>query len=93
MCACLNALVIDVGLQGLFYVWFLQLLDLCILDINSLEFHYGVLAAAAFCHFSSFEVVHKVSGTEFIDMHFRLSDLSPNSSLCLKVSCNCVVWT
>lgn len=48
--------------MGLFYVWFLQLLDLCVLDINSLDFHYGVLAAAAFCHFSSFEVVHKVSG-------------------------------
>lgn len=39
-----------------------QLLDLCILDINSLEFKYGVLAAAAFCHFISFEDVQKVSG-------------------------------
>uniref|UniRef100_A0AAY4B7M7 Cyclin E2 n=1 Tax=Denticeps clupeoides TaxID=299321 RepID=A0AAY4B7M7_9TELE len=40
----------------------LKLLDLCILDIESLDYHYGVLAAAAFWHFSSFDVVHKVSG-------------------------------
>ncbi|KAF7691275.1 G1/S-specific cyclin-E2-like [Silurus meridionalis] len=44
------------------YIQITQLLDLCILDINSLEFKYGVLAAAAFCHFKSFEVVQKVSG-------------------------------
>ncbi|KAK3532563.1 hypothetical protein QTP86_024149, partial [Hemibagrus guttatus] len=44
------------------YIQITQLLDLCILDINSLEFKYGVLAAAAFCHFISFEVVQKVSG-------------------------------
>ncbi|TSK31505.1 G1/S-specific cyclin-E2 [Bagarius yarrelli] len=44
------------------YIQITQLLDLCILDINSLQFKYGVLAAAAFCHFISFEVVQKVSG-------------------------------
>ncbi|XP_053468746.1 G1/S-specific cyclin-E2 isoform X1 [Ictalurus furcatus] len=44
------------------YIQITQLLDLCILDISSLEFKYGVLAAAAFCHFISFEVVQKVSG-------------------------------
>lgn len=32
------------------------------MDINSLDFSYSVLAAAAFCHFSTFDVVHKVSG-------------------------------
>lgn len=48
---------------------FFQLLDLCILDIHSLEFKYGVLAAAAFCHFVSFEVVQKVSGKN----SFRIS--------------------
>ncbi|KAM6967600.1 G1/S-specific cyclin-E2 [Aplochiton taeniatus] len=44
------------------YIQITQLLDVCIMDINSLDYSYGVLAAAAFCHFTSFEVVHKVSG-------------------------------
>ncbi|XP_051575833.1 G1/S-specific cyclin-E2-like isoform X2 [Myxocyprinus asiaticus] len=44
------------------YIQITQLLDLCILDVNSLDYQYGVLAAAAFCHFTSFETVHKVSG-------------------------------
>ncbi|XP_046890920.1 G1/S-specific cyclin-E2 [Hypomesus transpacificus] len=44
------------------YIQMTQLLDLCILDINSLDYTYGILAAAAFCHFVSYEVVHKVSG-------------------------------
>ncbi|XP_026858321.1 G1/S-specific cyclin-E2 [Electrophorus electricus] len=44
------------------YIQITQLLDLCILDINSLDYQYGVLAAAAFCHFTSFETVQKVSG-------------------------------
>lgn len=43
-------------------VFMLQLLDLAILDINSLDYQYGILAAAAFCHFFSFDVVLKVSG-------------------------------
>ncbi|XP_056142832.1 G1/S-specific cyclin-E2 [Lampris incognitus] len=44
------------------YIQITQLLDLCIMDIGSLDFNYSVLAAAAFCYFHSFEVVHKVSG-------------------------------
>nr|XP_033496033.1 G1/S-specific cyclin-E2 isoform X2 [Epinephelus lanceolatus] len=44
------------------YIRITQLLDLCMLDINSLDYSYSVLAAAAFCHFSTFDVVHKVSG-------------------------------
>uniref|UniRef100_A0A667Y0S5 Cyclin E2 n=1 Tax=Myripristis murdjan TaxID=586833 RepID=A0A667Y0S5_9TELE len=44
------------------YIQITQLLDLCVMDINSLDYSYSVLAAAAFCHFSSFEVVHQVSG-------------------------------
>lgn len=32
------------------------------MDITSLDYNYNVLAAAAFCHFSTFDVVHKVSG-------------------------------
>ncbi|XP_042346353.1 G1/S-specific cyclin-E2 [Plectropomus leopardus] len=44
------------------YIQITQLLDLCMLDINSLDYSYSVLAAAAFCHFSTFDVVHEVSG-------------------------------
>ncbi|XP_045902009.1 G1/S-specific cyclin-E2 isoform X2 [Micropterus dolomieu] len=44
------------------YIQITQLLDLCMMDINSLDYSYSVLAAAAFCHFSTFDVVHKVSG-------------------------------
>ncbi|KAM9201187.1 G1/S-specific cyclin-E2-like [Dugong dugon] len=45
-----------------------QLLDLCILAINSLEFQYRILAAAALCHFTFTEVVKKASGLEWDDI-------------------------
>ncbi|XP_028281573.1 G1/S-specific cyclin-E2 isoform X2 [Parambassis ranga] len=51
------------------YIQITQLLDLCMMDINSLEYNYNVLAAAAFCHFSSFDVVHKVSGLTWDSVH------------------------
>lgn len=54
----------------LHFVQVMELLDLCILDIECLEFTYGVLAAAALFHFSSFELVHKVSGYEWSDLEF-----------------------
>ncbi|XP_053699735.1 G1/S-specific cyclin-E2 [Synchiropus splendidus] len=44
------------------YIQMTQLLDVCMMDVSSLDFSYSVLAAAAFGHFSSFDVVHKVSG-------------------------------
>ncbi|KAM9723917.1 G1/S-specific cyclin-E2 isoform 2-T2 [Menidia menidia] len=44
------------------YIQITQLLDLCMMDIRSLDYSYSVLAAAAFCHFSTFDVVHKISG-------------------------------
>ncbi|KAM3838295.1 G1/S-specific cyclin-E2-like, partial [Diretmus argenteus] len=44
------------------YIQVTQLLDLCIMDAGALDYSYSVLAAAAFCHFSSFHIVHKVSG-------------------------------
>ncbi|XP_011916969.1 PREDICTED: G1/S-specific cyclin-E2 isoform X5 [Cercocebus atys] len=43
----------------------LKLLDLCILAIDSLEFQYRILTAAALCHFTSIEVVKKASGLEW----------------------------
>ncbi|XP_020510264.1 G1/S-specific cyclin-E2 [Labrus bergylta] len=44
------------------YIQITELLDLCMMDAGSLDYSYSVLAAAAFCHFSTFDVVHKVSG-------------------------------
>ncbi|XP_008321105.1 G1/S-specific cyclin-E2 [Cynoglossus semilaevis] len=44
------------------YIQIAQLLDLCMMDVNYLDFSYSVLAASAFCHFHTFDVVHKVSG-------------------------------
>ncbi|KAM3858588.1 G1/S-specific cyclin-E2-like [Diretmus argenteus] len=44
------------------YIQVTQLLDLCVLNINSLDFPYRVLAASVLCHFITFEMVEKVSG-------------------------------
>ncbi|XP_062385930.1 G1/S-specific cyclin-E2-like isoform X1 [Sardina pilchardus] len=44
------------------YLRVTQLLDLCILDVNALDFSYGLIAAAALCHFTPVEVVQRVSG-------------------------------
>nr|XP_020473022.1 G1/S-specific cyclin-E2-like isoform X2 [Monopterus albus]XP_020473023.1 G1/S-specific cyclin-E2-like isoform X2 [Monopterus albus] len=44
------------------YIQITQLLDLCMMDIGSLDYSYSVLAAAAFCHFFTFDDLHKVSG-------------------------------
>ncbi|XP_051245855.1 G1/S-specific cyclin-E2-like [Dicentrarchus labrax] len=44
------------------YVQMTRLLDLCILDINSLDFQYRVLAASVLSHFIQPETVEKVSG-------------------------------
>ncbi|XP_023381561.1 G1/S-specific cyclin-E2 isoform X3 [Pteropus medius] len=47
------------------FIQIAQLLDLCILAVDSLEFQYRILAAAALCHFTSVEVVKKASGLEW----------------------------
>lgn len=46
-----------------------QLLDLCILDVNSLDFPYRTLAAAALCHYTSIEIVKKTSGKMPLHRH------------------------
>ncbi|KAM6153623.1 G1/S-specific cyclin-E1 isoform 2-T2 [Erethizon dorsatum] len=46
----------------------MQLLDLCVLDVGCLEFPYGVLAASALYHFSSSELMQKVSGYQWCDI-------------------------
>ncbi|XP_078066934.1 G1/S-specific cyclin-E1 isoform X1 [Mustelus asterias] len=50
------------------FVQVMELLDLCILDLKCLEFTYGVTAASALYHFSSSELVHKVSGFEWSEL-------------------------
>ncbi|XP_029464306.1 LOW QUALITY PROTEIN: G1/S-specific cyclin-E1 [Rhinatrema bivittatum] len=50
------------------FVQIAELLDLCVLDIGCLEFTYGVLAASALYHFSSAELVQKVSGYEWSEL-------------------------
>uniref|UniRef100_A0A671Q4R5 G1/S-specific cyclin-E1 n=1 Tax=Sinocyclocheilus anshuiensis TaxID=1608454 RepID=A0A671Q4R5_9TELE len=50
------------------FVQIAELLDLCILAVRSLEFSYGLLAASALFHFSSLELVMKVSGLKWCDL-------------------------
>ncbi|XP_069822319.1 G1/S-specific cyclin-E1 [Dendropsophus ebraccatus] len=50
------------------YIQIIELLDLCILDVNCLEYPYSVLAASALYHFSNAELVEKVSGYEWTEL-------------------------
>ncbi|XP_068882914.1 G1/S-specific cyclin-E1 isoform X2 [Aphelocoma coerulescens] len=50
------------------FVQIAELLDLCGLDIGCLEYTYGILAASAFYHFSSSELMEKVSGYKFCEI-------------------------
>ncbi|MGH0129257.1 UNVERIFIED_CONTAM: hypothetical protein FKN15_063242 [Acipenser sinensis] len=50
------------------FVQIAELMDLCVLDVGCLEYAYGVLAASALFHFSSLELVQKVSGFEWRDI-------------------------
>nr|XP_039260936.1 G1/S-specific cyclin-E1-like [Styela clava] len=50
------------------FVHVAQLTDLCILDMESLEFSSGVIAASALYHFSSCELATHVSGYEYKDL-------------------------
>nr|XP_037856193.1 G1/S-specific cyclin-E2 isoform X5 [Chlorocebus sabaeus] len=53
------------------FIQIAQLLDLCILAIDSLEFQYRILTAAALCHFTSIEVVKKASGRSKLHKHLQ----------------------
>ncbi|XP_053256236.1 G1/S-specific cyclin-E1 [Podarcis raffonei] len=44
------------------FVQIAELLDLCVLDVGCLDYSYGALAASALYHFSSCELMQKVSG-------------------------------
>uniref|UniRef100_A0A3B3RL83 Cyclin E1 n=1 Tax=Paramormyrops kingsleyae TaxID=1676925 RepID=A0A3B3RL83_9TELE len=50
------------------FVQIAELLDVCMLDIRCLGFSYGMLAASALFHFSSLELVQKVSVFQWPEM-------------------------
>ncbi|XP_004704961.1 G1/S-specific cyclin-E1 isoform X1 [Echinops telfairi] len=50
------------------FIQIAELLDLCVLDVGCLEFSYGILAASALYHFSSTELVQKVSGYQWCEI-------------------------
>lgn len=68
------------------FIQIAQLLDLCILAIDSLEFQYRILAAAALCHFTSIEVVKKASGLEWEDISECVDWMVPFVSVVKSVS-------
>ncbi|CAO2581110.1 G1/S-specific cyclin-E2 [Lemmus lemmus] len=68
------------------FIQIAQLLDLCILAVDSLEFQYRILAAAALCHFTSIEVVKKASGLEWEDISECVDWMVPFVSVVKSVS-------
>ncbi|XP_018422733.1 PREDICTED: G1/S-specific cyclin-E2 [Nanorana parkeri] len=59
------------------FIQIVQLLDLCILHITSLDFQYRILAAAALYHFTSMEVVAKATGLNWEDISQCVHWMSP----------------
>lgn len=59
------------------YIQIIELLDLCILDVNCLEYPYSVLAASALYHFSNAELVEKVSGYEWTELETCIKHMVP----------------
>ncbi|KAL1791334.1 G1/S-specific cyclin-E2 [Sigmodon hispidus] len=68
------------------FIQIAQLLDLCILAIDSLEFQYRILTASALCHFTSLEVVKKASGLEWDDISECVDWMVPFVSVVKTVS-------
>ncbi|KAK4828203.1 hypothetical protein QYF61_024637 [Mycteria americana] len=67
------------------FIQIAQLLDLCILDVNSLDFQYRTLAAAALCHYTSIEVVKKASGLDWDSISECVEWMVPFVSVAKKV--------
>ncbi|XP_060915356.1 G1/S-specific cyclin-E2-like [Labrus mixtus] len=59
------------------YVQMTRLLDLCILNINSLDFEYRVLAASVLSHFMKQETVEKVSGLSKDEVQLCVNWMAP----------------
>uniref|UniRef100_A0A8P4FZG1 Cyclin E1 n=2 Tax=Dicentrarchus labrax TaxID=13489 RepID=A0A8P4FZG1_DICLA len=54
-----------------------ELLDLCMLDVRCLEFSNGILAASALFHFSSLQVVEKVSALKWVEVELCVRWMEP----------------
>ncbi|CAK6949176.1 G1/S-specific cyclin-E2-like [Scomber scombrus] len=63
------------------YVQMTRLLDVCILNINSLDFQYRVLAASVLCHFIQQETVEKLSGLSKEDIQPCVNWMAPSAEL------------
>ena len=50
---------------------YLQLLDLCILEVGCLQFPYSVVAASALFHMTSQELALEVTGTKCLDCNIH----------------------
>nr|DBA24110.1 TPA: hypothetical protein GDO54_011811 [Pyxicephalus adspersus] len=59
------------------FIQIVQLLDLCILSINCLDFKYRILAASALYHFTSIEVVAKATGLSWEEISQCVHWMSP----------------
>ncbi|XP_072226151.1 G1/S-specific cyclin-E2-like [Leuresthes tenuis] len=59
------------------YLLMTRLLDLCVLNINSLDFQYRVLAASVLSHFIQLETVQKVSGLSKDDLQPCVTWMAP----------------
>ncbi|XP_063155581.1 G1/S-specific cyclin-E2 [Candoia aspera] len=67
------------------FVEIAQLLDLCILDVNSLDFQYRILAAAALCYHTSELVVKKASGLDWASIAECVEWMEPFFKVAKKV--------
>lgn len=59
------------------FVQIAQLLDLCILDLDSLGFHYRVLTAAAVFHHTSLDEVRKATGLDWEEISDCVTWMTP----------------
>uniref|UniRef100_A0A8C5KL12 Cyclin E2 n=1 Tax=Jaculus jaculus TaxID=51337 RepID=A0A8C5KL12_JACJA len=69
------------------FIQIAQLLDLCILAVDSLEFQYTMLAAFAICHFTSTEMVKKASGLEWDNISECVGQMVPFASVIKNAIC------
>lgn len=67
-----------------------ELLDLCMLDVRSLEFSNGILAASALFHFSSLELMENVSGLKRSDVEGCVRWMVPFAMALRETSSSCM---
>lgn len=72
-------IVVMYSLKWWLLICSLQLLDLCTLDINCLQFPYSILTASAVYHMSSDHIALSVSGLYFLRPHYASALILLNS--------------